>query len=210
LDSLTALLNLPLPSVFILLLLILIFSSFLKISIVFSIIFYGMGLNSFSSKFATIALALSLSFFSMGSDLEKSLIAANFSLLGSNQEQSNALENFANSWKNVISKSISKETKNSLIEINKNKDINSVTDENSWKIIAPAYIISEIKKALATGFKLLLPFLVIDLVIGYVFTAMDVKSMSSNLLAFPLKLLIFISLDGISLISSGILNSYTG
>jgi type III secretion protein R len=58
------------------------------------------------------------------------------------------------------------------------------------------------------GLMLFLPFLIIDLVVGTVLAAISLENLSPYLVALPLKLLLFIAVDGWSLICKGIISSY--
>ena len=205
-ESIANFLNLPISTIFIVSLLILIFSAFLKISIVFSILFYGLGLNSAGGKFTALAISLALSFFLMQGDLEKSFNIAAFSTNSAANTES--LARLSSTWKSSISSKIPNDVKENFRSIAVKQNNDQTIEIDSWQILAPAFVITEIKRALSAGFRILLPFLLIDLIIAYIFTALDIRSMSAITLSFPLKLLVFISVDGINLLTSNILNSY--
>ncbi len=75
-------------------------------------------------------------------------------------------------------------------------------------VVAPAFITSELWRAFVMAIVLLLPFLVIDLVVGLALTALGATSMSPQAVALPLKLLLFISIDGWRLLVEALLRSY--
>jgi flagellar biosynthetic protein FliP len=69
-------------------------------------------------------------------------------------------------------------------------------EDLSLSVILPAYVLSELKIAFAIGFQLLLPFVVIDVVVASLINSLGVNSLSAAWAAFPLKLLLFVLIDG--------------
>lgn len=69
-------------------------------------------------------------------------------------------------------------------------------EELSLSVLLPAYVLSELKIAFAIGFQLLLPFVVIDVVVAMLINSLGVVSLSAAWAAFPLKLLLFVLIDG--------------
>jgi flagellar biosynthesis protein FliP len=206
------LLQAPLPLAFIALVLLLLLSAFLKISLVFGFLRVGLGLDSLGGSFMTAGLALVLTYFIMSPTLEKS-----FGNLPSDCHEQNeaCLLLLSDSWKGYIAKTAGENEKKKFMEIlqkqnEKNNDYETSIQENSWQILAPAFVLSEIKKAFSIGIKILLPFLVIDLVIGYLFTALSITTLSAVSLSFPLKILAFTALDGWSLVVENLLNTTIG
>lgn len=77
------------------------------------------------------------------------------------------------------------------------------------RILIPAFVLTELKEGLMIGFVLLLPFLVIDIVIANILAGLGMFMMSPTIISLPLKLLLFVSVDGWLLISRGFIASYT-
>jgi flagellar biosynthetic protein FliP len=81
-------------------------------------------------------------------------------------------------------------------------------DEFPMRVVAPAFLLSELTTALVIGFYLYLPFLVIDLVVSAVLTAMGLFMLPPSLVALPLKLILFVLADGWLLVASMLLQSF--
>ncbi|MCA9323100.1 MAG: EscR/YscR/HrcR family type III secretion system export apparatus protein [Planctomycetes bacterium] len=75
-------------------------------------------------------------------------------------------------------------------------------------IYLPAFMLSELKEAFLTGFILFLPFLVLDLVVSNILLAMGMHMLTPTTVSLPLKLIIFVMLDGWTLILDGVVRSY--
>ena len=71
--------------------------------------------------------------------------------------------------------------------------------------VAPAFLISELKKALSIGLMLLIPFIAIDLVVAHLLTLVGVAHLSAGVVSLPLKLLLFAAVDGWSLLVTKLL-----
>jgi type III secretion protein R len=74
--------------------------------------------------------------------------------------------------------------------------------------LLPAYALSELEDAFRMGFYLYLPFVVIDLVVSSVLLALGMMMMSPVSISIPIKLVLFIAMDGWSLLGRGLIDSY--
>lgn len=74
--------------------------------------------------------------------------------------------------------------------------------------LAPAFLTSELRTAFQIGFMVVLPFLVIDLVVAAVLTALGMIMLPPQLVSFPLKLLLFVSIDGWHLLVGSLIGSF--
>lgn len=74
--------------------------------------------------------------------------------------------------------------------------------------LIPAYILSELKTAFLLGFKVYLPFLIIDMVISTVLISMGMMMLPPVLISMPFKLLLFVLVDGWRLITAGLMGSF--
>jgi len=69
-------------------------------------------------------------------------------------------------------------------------------DEVPFTVLAPAYLLSELKVAFLIGFQLFLPFLVIDLVVATILTSLGLTMLPPSMVSIPFKLLLFVLIDG--------------
>lgn len=77
------------------------------------------------------------------------------------------------------------------------------------RILAPAFLISEIRRGFEIGFLIVLPFLVIDLIVAVVVMAMGMMMLPPSVLSLPLKVLFFVLIDGWSLLAGSLVRSYS-
>ncbi|MFZ5746608.1 MAG: flagellar type III secretion system pore protein FliP [Pseudomonadota bacterium] len=76
--------------------------------------------------------------------------------------------------------------------------------------LAPAFMISELRRAFEIGFLLLLPFLVIDLAVSAVLMAMGMMMLPPTTIALPMKIIFFVLVDGWALVAGSLIKSFTG
>src|SRR5690606_18369469 len=74
--------------------------------------------------------------------------------------------------------------------------------------LVPAYMLSELKTAFLMGFRVYLPFLVIDMVIASMLISMSMMMLPPVLISLPFKLLLFVLVDGWQLVVGGLLMSF--
>jgi len=83
----------------------------------------------------------------------------------------------------------------------------AVSGDEIW-ILAPAFVTTELREAFAIAVLIFVPFLVLDLVVGLGLAALGLSSTSPQAIALPLKLLLFVSVDGWRLLIDSLLRGY--
>ena len=78
-------------------------------------------------------------------------------------------------------------------------------DQVPLRIMVPAFVLSELRTALQMGLIILLPFLVVDLVVATVLSALGMVMVPPALVSLPVKLLVFVGVDGWHLVVSSLL-----
>ena len=77
-------------------------------------------------------------------------------------------------------------------------------------VLAPAFVVSELRRAFTIGFLVFVPFLVVDLVVSNVLLALGLTQLSPSSIALPFKLLLFVAVDGWKLLARALALSYAG
>jgi type III secretion protein R len=88
------------------------------------------------------------------------------------------------------------------------EEFHGLISENSFLLLIPSFVISELTKAFKIAFLLYLPFIAIDLIISNILLAMGMMMVSPMTISLPFKLLLFVTLEGWLKISQGLLYSY--
>ena len=82
-------------------------------------------------------------------------------------------------------------------------------DGKDLSVLAPAFVLAELKAAFSIGFLLFLPFLVLELLVAVVLTTLGMHALDPRAVALPFKLLLFVAADGWHLIGRGLILGYT-
>ncbi|MEM9411336.1 MAG: flagellar type III secretion system pore protein FliP [Planctomycetota bacterium] len=85
---------------------------------------------------------------------------------------------------------------------------NELTNETPINVLLPAFIISELKVAFLLGFQIFIPFLIVDFVVSSVTVSMGMMMLPPTMVSFPLKLILFVLVDGWTLVVGMLLQSF--
>ncbi len=81
-------------------------------------------------------------------------------------------------------------------------------DDLPMRVVVPAYVLSELKTGFQIGVALFLPFLVVDLVVASVTTSVGMLQMPPVVISTPLKILLFVMVDGWNLLVGSLMKSF--
>jgi flagellar biosynthetic protein FliP len=76
------------------------------------------------------------------------------------------------------------------------------------RVMAPAFMISELRRSFEIGFMLFIPFLIIDLVVSSLLMAMGMMMMPPVTISLPFKLIFFVLVDGWRLVAGSLIESF--
>lgn len=84
----------------------------------------------------------------------------------------------------------------------------TAVSERDFAVLVPAFIVAELQRAFALGVAVFLPFLVLDLVVANILVAAGLASLAPSQVALPLKLLLFLAIDGWGLLARALILGY--
>jgi flagellar biosynthetic protein FliP len=94
-----------------------------------------------------------------------------------------------------------------MVELSKAKAPRNMDDISNVQLI-PAFMLSELRAAFQIGFVIFLPFLLIDLIVSSILMALGMMMMPPTTIALPLKILMFVLIDGWSLVLKALVGSF--
>ena len=83
-------------------------------------------------------------------------------------------------------------------------------DEVPLSVLLPSFLTSELKTAFQIGFLIFIPFLIIDLVVASVLMSMGMMMLSPMIISLPFKIMLFVLIDGWSLVLGTLVGSFYG
>ena len=84
----------------------------------------------------------------------------------------------------------------------------AVVDPESYAILLPSFCVSELTKAFQIGFLVYLPFIAIDIIVSNILLAMGMMMVSPVTISLPFKLLLFVMVNGWTLLIQGLVRGY--
>ncbi|MGJ3704005.1 flagellar type III secretion system pore protein FliP [Variovorax sp. AFSI2.2] len=182
-------------------------TSFLRIIVVLSMLRHAIGMNETPPNTVLIGLALFLTLFTMSPVLQKL-----------NQDAFEPFMAGKLSMEDGYSKGIAplrefmvRQTREAdlalMVELSKAPTPKSMEDISNVQLI-PSFMLSELRAAFQIGFVIFLPFLLIDLIVSSILMALGMMMMPPTTIALPLKILMFILVDGWSLLLKALVGSF--
>jgi flagellar biosynthetic protein FliP len=90
----------------------------------------------------------------------------------------------------------------------KSSTLPSSLEQVPLNVVLPAFILSELKVAFLLGFQIFLPFLILDLVVSSLTVSMGMSMMPPAMVSLPLKIILFVMVDGWNLVVGMLLQSF--
>jgi flagellar biosynthetic protein FliP len=94
-----------------------------------------------------------------------------------------------------------------MVELSRAKPPQTMEEVSNVQLI-PAFMLSELRAAFQIGFVVFLPFLLIDLVVSSILMALGMMMMPPTTISLPLKVLMFVLVDGWSLLLKALVGSF--
>ena len=187
--------------------LLLAMTSFTRIIIVLSILRQALGTAQTPSNQILIGLSLFLSFFIMSPVFTQAYENAYQPYIAEQIKADEAIERL----KAPFHKFMIQQTRETDLELFANMagdDAYNGPESVPFSVLMPAFLTSELKTAFQIGFMLFIPFLIIDLVVASVLMAMGMMMLSPLIISLPFKLMLFVLVDGWSLVMGTLAASF--
>jgi len=182
-------------------------TSFTRIVVVLSLLRTALGTATAPPNAVIVALALFLTAFVMGPALQRAYDAGIRPLINNEITVEQAFERSSEPLKVFMQKNV-REKDLALFSDLSREPRPATPEEMSLRILVPAFMISELKRAFEIGFLLFLPFLIIDLVVASVLMSMGMMMLPPVVVSLPFKLIFFVLVDGWSLVAGSLIQSY--
>lgn len=189
--------------------LVLSMTSFTRIIVVLAIMRQALGTQQTPSNNILLGLAVFLSLFVMAPVLEQSYKEGLGPYLDDQIDEQTALQRGSA----PLLRFMVEQTRETDIELFANiagVDQIDSPEATPFKILVPAFVISELKTAFQIGFLIFIPFVVIDLVVASVLMSMGMMMLSPMIISLPFKIMLFVLVDGWALISATLVSSFYG
>lgn len=182
-------------------------TSFLRTIIVLSMLRHAIGMQETPPNTVLIGLALFMTLFTMSPVLQKVNESALQPYLSGKLSTQVAFENASSPLREFMVRQTREADLGLMVELSKAKPPKTMDDISNVQL-APAFMLSELRAAFQIGFVIFLPFLLIDLIVSSVLMALGMMMMPPTTIAMPLKILMFVLVDGWSLVLKALVGSF--
>ncbi len=188
---------------------------YIKFAVVFTLIRNALGLQQVPSNMVINALSLMLAFYVMHPIISgvQSAYAELDAPLTTVQQTADFLDESLGDYRAYLARHADTDLLDFFERARASGDDDmpppdASAEERSLAALLPAYALSELKDAFLMGFYLYLPFVVVDLIVSSILLALGMMMMSPVTISAPIKLILFVVLDGWSLLSQGLVMQY--
>lgn len=182
-------------------------TSFTKFSIVLTLLRSALGVQQAPSNLVISGLALAATLVVMAPTISK-IEAALDTGDGRMPRATELLQAVRGPLGDFMLKHSRSDERQFLVSAAKRIDPEREARDTDMQLLIPAFLISEISSGFEAGFLLYIAFLVVDLVVANVLSAMGMMMLSPSTVSIPLKLFIFVSASGMSKLMHGLIVSY--
>lgn len=188
--------------------LIIMVTSFTRIIVVLSFLRNSMGLQQSPPNMVLISLAMFLTIFVMEPTFEKAYQQGVIPLIEEKIKEEEAVEKCVQPFKEFMLSNVREQDLRLFMDLAK---VGSVPEASAapLKILVPAFMISELRRAFEIGFLIFIPFLIIDLVVASVLMSMGMMMLPPVMISLPFKVIFFVLIDGWLLLSGSLINSFS-
>ncbi|BHH83382.1 flagellar type III secretion system pore protein FliP [Desulforhopalus sp. 52FAK] len=180
---------------------------FTRIVIVLGFVRQAMGTQNMPPTQVILGLSLFLSFFIMSPTLNTINEEALQPYINEQIDQSEALTKAIKPMRDFMFSQVREGELSLLTEITL-ADEPETQEEVPTMTLIPAFMLSELKRAFQMGFMIYIPFLVIDMIVASILMSMGMMMLPPVIISMPFKLLLFVLVDGWSLVVGSLVKSF--
>lgn len=182
-------------------------TSFIRIVVVLSMVRHAFGMPETPPNIVLVSLALFLTGFTMTPTLDRLNTQAVTPLLNGRISVERAMERGQAPLRDFMLAQTRDSDIEAIYAIARTPVPARAEDVQLLKL-APAFMLNELRVAFTIGFVVMLPFLLIDLIVASILLALGMMMVPPATISLPIKILMFVLIDGWSLILQGVLGSF--
>lgn len=182
-------------------------TSFLRYVIVFSILKTALGTQQVPPAMVLVGLALILTMYTMGPVFGEIYDKTAPMMAKPNADLIQVMDKGSQPLKNFMMRQTRQSDLQVFLRLSRKQAPRGPEELSLWEI-APAFMLSELRTSFEIGFVIFVPFVVLDLVVANVLLALGMMMLSPTIISLPFKILVFVAVDGWSLIVNGLAQSF--
>jgi flagellar biosynthetic protein FliP len=182
-------------------------TSFTRIVVVLSLLRTALGIQQSPPNSVIVSLSLFLTLFVMMPTLHDAYQAGVVPLVNNQISTEDALTRASEPMKKFMLAHVRDADLKLFLDMSHAKTPKSA-DEVAITTLAPAFMLSELKRAFEIGFLIFVPFLIIDMAVASILMSMGMMMLPPVIISLPFKLIFFVLVDGWRLVAGSLVESY--
>ncbi len=184
-------------------------TSFTRFTVALSFLRSGLGLQSAPANMVLISLSLFMTFFVMAPTFDRAWQSGLKPMLENEISQQDALVAVSQPFREFMLSQVREKDIALFESLSKGRFDAGERSKVDFRLLIPAYMISELRRGFAIGFLVVLPFLVIDMIVATLTMSMGMMMLPPSVISLPVKVLFFVLVDGWSLLVGSLVRSTT-
>jgi flagellar biosynthesis protein FliP len=182
---------------------------FTRFVIALSFLRAGLGLQTTPANLILISLALFMTFYVMGPTFDKAWHGGVQPLMEKKITEQEAYSRITTPFRAFMRSNVRDKDLKMFTELASESLRPKQEDaEVDLRVLIPAFMISELRRAFEIGFLIVLPFLVIDMIVATLTMSMGMMMLPPTVISLPFKVLFFVLIDGWNLLIGGLIRSF--
>ena len=189
--------------------LIIMVTSFTRFAIAFSLLRSGLGLQTAPSNLVMISLALFMTFYVMAPTFNQAWTGGGQPLMNNEITEQQASERIRQPLREFMHSQMRENDLDLFVDLADPSFHVGAGEQVDYRVLVPAFMISELRRGFEIGFLIVLPFLVIDLVVATLTMSMGMMMLPPTVISLPFKILFFVLIDGWNLLVGSLIRSFS-
>ncbi|MDP9837772.1 flagellar biosynthetic protein FliP [Neorhizobium huautlense] len=184
-------------------------TSFPRFVIAFSILRSGMGMGTSPPNMVLVSMAMFMTFYVMSPTFDRAWNEGVQPMLSNQITEAQAVERIAEPFRVFMSANTRDKDLSLFVDIARERGQSVGTPERvDYRVLIPAFMLSEIRRGFEIGFLIILPFLVIDMIVAAITMSMGMMMLPPTSISLPFKILFFVLIDGWNLLVGSLVRSF--
>jgi flagellar biosynthetic protein FliP len=185
-------------------------TAFARIVMVLSLLRSAIGAQGIPPNPVLVGLALFLTFFVMQPTMERSWAEGLEPMMAGRMGEMEGLKTAAEPFRTFMTAQAREADLSLFRDLAREPAAEAGVEAEpvAWRVLFPAFLVGELKRAFEIGFLVFLPFLVIDMVVANLLMSLGMMMLPPSAVSLPMKLIFFVLVDGWRLISSGLVQGF--
>lgn len=181
---------------------------FTRFVIALSFLRAGLGLQTTPANLILISLALFMTFYVMGPTFDEAWQNGLKPLLENRISEEQAYQRITAPFRTFMRAHVREKDLSLFAELAGRELPAEESGEIELRILIPAFMISELRRAFEIGFLIVLPFLAIDIIVATLIMSMGMMMLPPTIISLPFKILFFVLIDGWNLLVGSLIRSF--